>query len=368
MTDNIGPQGESDARGLMQAWVNAMVSTEPSPRGLVEEAVHRLYRSVGLQSPDVIRWTRGPLELTADREERWLWQIVGENVLPLVTDKLSDANCSYSDAARSDPLSKRRAALVRTSESLHNALGEILERELAHKVPRHSLRRFFLRFMGRRRPTHWFSMTVGGRSQFNSPWFNCESHLYSRYGLFPNLIETLTALSTIVANVGWIVPHENVCWLCERPEILRIDGGVRLHAADGPALRYRDGLEIHVWKGVVVPAWLVQQPETITVGRIAREWNPIVRRCMIDIMTPARFIAASGARIASRDQTGTLWTFTSGLDTWAAVEVVNGTPEPDGTNKHYFLQVPAEMRSARQAVAWTYGLSEAEYAQLSVRT
>ena len=41
----------------------------------------------------------------------------------------------------------------------------------------------------------------------------------------------------------------------------------------------------------------------------------------------------------------------------AAVEIVNGTPEEDGTFKRYFLQVPANMRSAREAVAWTYGLS-----------
>jgi hypothetical protein len=47
--------------------------------------------------------------------------------------------------------------------------------------------------------------------------------------------------------------------------------------------------------------------------------------------------------------------------------VINGTPEPDGTLKHYFLQVPANMRSPREAVAWTYGLPEQRY-RPSVRT
>jgi len=36
--------------------------------------------------------------------------------------------------------------------------------------------------------------------------------------------------------------------------------------------------------------------------------------------------------------------------------------------KHYFLQVPATMRTPREAVAWTYGLSEQEYARLRLRT
>jgi len=44
------------------------------------------------------------------------------------------------------------------------------------------------------------------------------------------------------------------------------------------------------------------------------------------------------------------------------------TPEPDGTYKQYFLQVPPTVRSARQAVAWTYGLTEHEYTALKHRT
>jgi hypothetical protein len=43
------------------------------------------------------------------------------------------------------------------------------------------------------------------------------------------------------------------------------------------------------------------------------------------------------------------------------VEVVNGTPEPDGTHKRYFLQVPPTVRTPREGVAWTYGLSERQY-------
>jgi hypothetical protein len=55
-------------------------------------------------------------------------------------------------------------------------------------------------------------------------------------------------------------------------------------------------------------------------------------------------------------------------DAWAAVEVVNGTPEPDGTRRHYFLQVPPDLHSAREAVAWTYGMTAQQYAGLRVRT
>ena len=41
--------------------------------------------------------------------------------------------------------------------------------------------------------------------------------------------------------------------------------------------------------------------------------------------------------------------------------MINGTPEPDGSHKRYFLQVPPTVRTPREAVAWTYGLSERQY-------
>ena len=44
------------------------------------------------------------------------------------------------------------------------------------------------------------------------------------------------------------------------------------------------------------------------------------------------------------------------------VEVVNSTPEPDGSWKTYFLRVPPQMRSCQEAVAWTFNCSPDEYA------
>ena len=48
--------------------------------------------------------------------------------------------------------------------------------------------------------------------------------------------------------------------------------------------------------------------------------------------------------------------------------MINGTAEPDGSFRHYVLQGPPTMRTAREAVAWTYGLSDHEYARLRLRT
>ena len=44
------------------------------------------------------------------------------------------------------------------------------------------------------------------------------------------------------------------------------------------------------------------------------------------------------------------------------VRVINSTPEPDGTNKRYMLRVPPTIKTAREAVAWTFGMSPETYA------
>lgn len=44
------------------------------------------------------------------------------------------------------------------------------------------------------------------------------------------------------------------------------------------------------------------------------------------------------------------------------VEVVNSTPEPDGSQKHYLLRVPPTMTDCQSAVAWTFGIEAHEYA------
>ena len=89
---------------------------------------------------------------------------------------------------------------------------------------------------------------------------------------------------------------------------------------------------------------------------------------MIEIITPQRYVEQGGAVCVAKDDTGILWRRTWQADSWAVVEVINATPEPDGTRKHFFLQVPPHLQTAREAVAWTYGIRPEVYDNLVVRT
>jgi hypothetical protein len=179
----------------------------------------------------------------------------------------------------------------------------------------------------------------------------------------------LAGLWQIALNAGWLVPHERVCWLSDRPSLLQTDAQGRLHSAKGPALMYPDGWSHYAWKGISVPRWIIEQPEEITARMVERQNNILIRRCMIDIMTPERYVASGYPRRVATDAAGTLWRREwNSMQMWAAVEVVNGTPGPDGAHKHYFLQVPPDITTPTRAVAWTYGISADSYAALMLRT
>ncbi len=181
--------------------------------------------------------------------------------------------------------------------------------------------------------------------------------------------EALSGLTAIASGVDWFIPYKSICWVSERPVLSCSDTKGRLHNATGPALRYRDGWSIYAWKSIEVPRRFIEEPHTITLAEIDAATDFQLRRCMIERLTPERYIAMGGAIRLCEDEAGVLWrrTWPDG-DAWAAVEVENGTPEPDGQAKRYFLQVPPQMPTARAAVAWTYGLTAMQYQGLVQRT
>ena len=83
---------------------------------------------------------------------------------------------------------------------------------------------------------------------------------------------------------------------------------------------------------------------------------------MIERYGQDHYLMESKAKEIHRDEFGVLYSKeVSGDEALVMVKVVNSTPEPDGHFKDYFLRVPPSITCARQAVAWTFGMDEADY-------
>jgi hypothetical protein len=351
-------------------WVAIGRSTAPADRSAAEAGVRLAYRLAGLAPPARFLWCDSPLMLA--RLAGGASRADGINVKSTILDR----PCRKVAAAVRGRLNRRVQAMVENTVNAADALVAAAAHSVLRAAPNEEVT--LLRYLREARPLSLaFALkTLLGRcglrydavGQHDLAVLGGYEYLRDVLGLREETAPLL-GLWQVAMSAGWLQPHENVCWLVERPCILRGDAQDRLHSTNGPALEFADGWSVWAWKGVEVPRWLIEQPERITLAAIDDEDNVQVRRCMIEIMTPARFVGLGGAIRIAEDETGILWRkIWLTYDAWAAVEVINATPEPDGTHKHYFLQVPPEMRSAREAVAWTYGLSPKAYSRLVVRT
>ena len=141
-----------------------------------------------------------------------------------------------------------------------------------------------------------------------------------------------------------------------------LDGEERLHSDRGPALAWADGTAVYLWHGRLIDADLVEDSSPLTRTRIALERDPNRRRVLIDRFGLGRYMLECGATELQHDACGTLYRLEQRLDEpIVAVRVVNHTPHPDGTFEEFWLRVPPPTRTAREAVAWTFGLSPDAY-------
>lgn len=136
----------------------------------------------------------------------------------------------------------------------------------------------------------------------------------------------------------------------------------RLHSDRGPAISWPDGESLWFWNGVEVPRRLVEEPQRITTQDVLQESNIEIRRVLLERYGAQRFLIDVGARPVHSDDFGTLYKVEFENDEpLVMVKVLNSTPEPDGARKEYFLRVPPTMVTAREAVAWTFGLLPEDY-------
>ena len=179
-------------------------------------------------------------------------------------------------------------------------------------------------------------------------------------------LETLDGIINLTKSAGWWWPYQDLCILTERPISIKRDNRGRLHNEKGMVVKYSDGWGFYAWHGVIVPEDVIILREPITLERIAEERNIEVRRVLIERFGLDEYLKSGRVIKIHQDKCGTLWRMDlAGDELIMVVQVVNSTPEPDGIYKEYFLRVPPHIVRAKQAVAWTFGLTEDEYAPLS---
>ncbi|WP_335932854.1 DUF6745 domain-containing protein [Streptomyces sp. PTD5-9] len=324
----------------VDSWRGVAAATGAADRAAAEDGLRLAYRGAGLAEPERIVWVDSP---------RAAVEAVG---------KLVDSGHSVRDEVRTRPWAQERrrmhdelgpagwsalwsatgAQLWETTAALAERIKAGVVADLARHPEEESAVRLVL-----------LDAVLG---QHDAAWL----------AAFDGRGDRLNGLAEVARNAGWWWPYERAVVISERPEALHRDEAGRLDRGDGPALAYRDGFSLYAWRGMPVPAEFLAELNSLTPQRIREEENAELRRVMLEFYGYDRYLSESGAEPVHRDETGILWRIAlEGDEDVVMVEVVNSTPEPDGTHRTYWLRVPPGTRTAKDGVAWTFGLSADVY-------
>ncbi|MFD6658677.1 DUF6745 domain-containing protein [Streptomyces parvus] len=325
----------------VNSWRSVAAATGRADRTAAEAGVRRAYRTAGLAEPERIIWAASPRAAVG------------------TVEKLTDAGRSVREEVRTRPWADERrrmydelgpagwsalwsatgAQLWETTAALAERIRAGVVADLAPRPQDAAAVRLVL-----------LDAVLG---QHDAAWL----------AAFDGHGDRLTGLAEVARNAGWWWPYEQAVVITERPDVLHRDEAGRLDHGEGPALAYGDGFALHAWRGMPVPAAFLEELSSLTPERIRAEENAELRRVMLEYYGYDRYLSESGAEPVHRDETGILWRIAlDGDEDVVMVEVVNSTPEPDGTYRTYWLRVPPATRTAKDGVAWTFGLEGAAYA------
>lgn len=173
---------------------------------------------------------------------------------------------------------------------------------------------------------------------------------------------------------GWRPTY--ACVAVPRPllRVARVPRGntttAELHSWDEPAVHWSRGPAYWYWHGIRVWQEIINEPSRLTARYIVKHANVERRRILLERLGYERFLESAGARLAQQDNYGKLWKTELRLDgePVTVVEVANSTQESDGSYRRYFLRVPPGVRTARQAVAWTFAFERAGQYTVATQT
>ena len=279
---------------------------------------------------------------------RILWQLATIATVPFeVGHAIKAARAAALDAARATAL---ESAIDTAKRDAVNAASDAVR----YVAWQHVLSRAELHVSGNPSVTPCFSEDCTSDVVFGA-WNACQALAGLAVFDHPAMHRLVDIWSPLVDAfeagllLYWIAPTKIIC--VPAPAIFTAQG--RLHREDGPAVEWPSE-KYYVWKGMEVPADYIERRAEITIHKIKNERNAERRRVLCDLYGRDRFIKDIGAIDVHRDRFGILWRADDGGDEpLMFVEVENSTIE-NGARRKFYLRVPPTMKTAHEAVAWTF--------------
>jgi hypothetical protein len=330
------PELQASCEARATAWCERMASPEPGDRQRAEAAARHFYQLLGLPAPRIV-WAPSPAAcdgllgeelLRADRPGWNPWQPRQGCCIVSAEDRIIYTNYLGRSLSNISPAQYRFV--------VWNAIAE--QRWLQSIDVKHG-------------NTLRHSLAACG-------WTWQQQCLRELRGLAPH------AYHELPWHCSWWALYPDRAVLVERPVELRFDDRRRFHGADGPAMRYADGLEMWAWHGVLVPRHAIMAPASLRREEVLKEPNVETRRALISLYGPQRLLEESNAEVVHQDRDPhgprTLYHLRIPDDEPLAMIKVQCIRK-DSNVDTYFLRVPPSLRTCHEAVAWTFNVPAALY-------
>jgi hypothetical protein len=211
----------------------------------------------------------------------------------------------------------------------------------------------------------WASVGDSVYGQHDASWLAFHRFFSAECGLKKETA-ALHGLWELCQSAGWALPFDGFCFIADRHDICKLDANGRIHAEDGPAIHYPDGLAVYAWHGTRVPADWIEDRTSLT-AKTALTWKNIEqRRAACEILGWKTILAELSANTIDRDEDPEIGELVEvdipdfGRERFLRVMC--------GTKREFALPVPPTMKTALEANAWTYAIDANEFIKPEIRT
>ncbi|MCH8076533.1 MAG: hypothetical protein IIC13_04570 [SAR324 cluster bacterium] len=345
----LTPEQEVLLTRFRDEWEQIELCTDAADRPRAEAAIANLYRDLGKNVPRFV-WCDSPLSAYRAMDDEGRGALVANAHWPNLGETEYNFFASVTATIRKRVEKDLENDLERRLEDwLFNNFGGSLADDIQHGL---------WNSMGRDIPNLRITDLWGQQdSALISPYL-----FYEAIGLqFESRARRLLGLwEELARSCMWWWGYENLCFVCERPERMLWSENTGFHCADGPAITFRDGWGVYVWKGLYVPPEMMEAP--VTLKAIGEMENIEYQRVLIDRYGLERYFEDSGAREVARDAQGVLLEMElPGGRTQQIVRVENPTPGPGGERRIYLLPLDGRFETPTDAIGSTFGLPPGAY-------
>jgi len=322
---SLTPRQNAAVVSAQARWLDWIFSTKPADRRLAEEAVRHTYWAGGVREPEIFLWfddlTEAMLvteQLSNCRESNWMLPPESlerrEEVQHRICNKLGlrtweDVVQAVGPEQRANRHETRlhRGIKFRVAVPRNDSLQAGLPISLNDSRCDYTLIEEAAEVVGRRgiRSCTEIAQIVqcsagpgipghSGIGHMPCIYYDYRFEQLFRHDCLLSICGDQTSLAydglrRTVQHAGPWWPFANAAILCDRPQDAYRDSEGRLHRDNGPAVKFRNGVELFARHGSWVPTEAILSPEALKHSAISAEGDPDVRRALIEIYGAERY-------------------------------------------------------------------------------